>query len=193
MDAPTDYLSSHAVAKLINASPSAVLNWIDNGLLAAYRTPGGHRRVERGALIRFLRDHDMPVPLSLAGVARLLIIDDDTTFLRNAKRLIKRHAPKLTVETAESSMDALLKIGLFRPDAVLVDAYMPGVNGVDLCKRLQASPETKSIMIVALSGRLTRQLEASFADAGAMAVLSKPLDTHLLLETLGLASAVATA
>ena len=63
----TDYLSSHAVAKLVHASPSAVLNWIDDGLLPAYRTPGGHRRVQHDALIKFLRDHEMPVPGPLAA------------------------------------------------------------------------------------------------------------------------------
>ncbi len=40
-------------------------------------------------------------------------VDDDKTFLRNAKPLIGRHAPLLTVETADGSMDALLKIGIF--------------------------------------------------------------------------------
>ncbi len=188
----TDYVSTHAISKLISASPSAVLNWIDDGLLPAYRTPGGHRRVERGALIRFLRDHEMPIPRSLAGVARLLVVDDDDSFLRTTKRLLKKRAGHLTVETATNSMDALLKIGIFRPDAVLVDAYMPGINGVELCRRLQRDPETQNITMVAMSGRVTSKLESAFVDAGAVGVLGKPLDTALLLDVLGLSSEVAT-
>ncbi len=188
----TDYVSSHQAAKLISASPSAVLNWIDDGLLPAYRTPGGHRRVERSALIRFLRDHEMPIPRSLAGVARLLIVDDDEKFLRTTSRLLKRKAGHLTVETAANSMDALLRIGIFRPDAVLVDTYMAGVNGVELCRRLQAGPETNQTTVVAMSGRVTAKLEAAFVDAGAVGVLAKPLDTNLLLDVLGLSNVVST-
>ncbi len=187
------YVTSHQVAKLISASNSSILQWIDKGLLPAYRTPGGHRRVERGALIRFLRDHGMPIPRQLADVARLLVVDDEKTFLRNAKRLIGRHAPLLTVETADSAMDALLKIGIFRPDAVLVDAKMPGIDGVELCRRLQADPATEHVTIVAMSGRVTSKLESAFVEAGAVGVLSKPLDAKLLFDVLGLNQAVASA
>ncbi len=187
------YVTSHQAAKLVSTSPSAVLNWIDDDLLPAYRTPGGHRRVERGALIRFLRDHGMPIPRQLAGVARLLVVDDDKTFLRNAKRLMARRAPLLNVETADSSMDALLKIGIFRPDAVLVDAKMPGIDGVELCRRLQSDPATEHVTIVAISGRVTSKLESAFVEAGAVGVLTKPLDTDLLLDVLGLNQAVVVA
>ncbi len=189
---PPEYVSSHQVAKLINASASAVLNWIDDGLIPAYRTPGGHRRVERGALIRFLRDQGMPIPRQLAGVARLLLVDDDVNFLRTTRRLLTKRASGLTVETAVSSMDALLKIGIFRPDAVLVDAKMPGVDGVELCRRLQSDTETKHITVIAMSGRVTTRLENAFVAAGAVGVLPKPLDTALLLDALGLSSATAS-
>ncbi len=190
---PEHYVSSHQVAKLLNASPSAVVSWIDKELLPAYRTPGGHRRVDRGALIRFLRDHGMPIPRQLVAVARLLVVDDDKTFLRNATRLMARRAPQLTVETADSAMDALLKIGIFRPDAILVDAKMPEMNGVDLCRRLAEDEATRHITVVAISGRVTAKLEAAFVDAGAVGLLAKPLDTSVLLDVLGLGSVVASA
>ncbi len=180
-----NYFSSHAVAKLIEVSPSAVLNWIEKGILVAYRTPGGHRRIERGALIRFLHEHDMPIPPALAGVARLLVIDDDTSFLRTAKRLLKRTVPSLTIQTAEGGVDGLIQMGLFRPDAVLLDAYMPGVDGIEVCRALRKTKETKHVMVIALTGRPSRQLEDKFLSAGAVAVVNKPLDARHLLDLLG--------
>ncbi len=189
MTTTTNYVSSHAIAKLIGASPSAVLNWIDGGLLPCYRTPGGHRRVRTGALIQFLRENEMPVPRSLVGVSRLLVVDDDKGVLRSVKRLIKKRVPALTVETSEGAMDALLKIGIFRPDAVLVDAYMPGMNGVELCEKLRSNTETEHMTVVALSGKVTRKLEEQLLTAGAVAVLGKPLDSQKLLGALGLQTA----
>lgn len=182
----SDYLTSHAVAKLVRVSPSTVLSWIDKGLLPAHRTPGGHRRVEPAALVRFLRDHDMPIPRDLSSVTRLLVIDDEAPFLSTARRFLKRHAPQLKVETADGAVDGLLKVGTFRPDAVLLDAYMPGMDGVEVCRRLRASAATAHIRVVAITAHPSPGIETAFRKAGAVACLSKPLQPMALLSALGL-------
>jgi excisionase family DNA binding protein len=183
------YLTSHAVAKLVRVSPSTVLSWIDKGLLPAHRTPGGHRRVEPAALVRFLREHDMPIPRDLSNVSRLLVIDDEAPFLSTARRFFKRYAPALKVETADGAIDGLLKVGTFRPDAVLLDAFMPGMDGVEVCRRLRASGATAHIRVVAITAHVSPELETAFRKAGAVACLSKPLDPTGLLAALGLEGA----
>jgi excisionase family DNA binding protein len=181
---PPAYLTSHQIAQLVHVSPSTVLSWIDKGILPAHRTPGGHRRVERVALVHFLRNHRMPVPRQLAGVGRLLLIDDEPVFLRTTRRQLKRQAPWLQLETSESAADGLIKVGTFRPDAVLLDAYMPGMDGIEVCRLLRSSPETAHIMVVAVSGHPSQEIEAEFVRAGAVSVLNKPLDMALFLSLL---------
>ena len=96
------FLTSHAVAELIGVSPSTVLSWIDKGLLPAFRTPGGHRRVEPSALLEFLRAHQMPVPRTLLPQAkRMLLIDDDIVFLRSTKRALKPPPDPALEKTSE--------------------------------------------------------------------------------------------
>lgn len=182
------YLSSHEVARLAGVSPSTVLVWIDQGKLHAHRTPGKHRRVSREVLVAFMREHGMPIPRELTS--RLLVIDDDPAFLRTVQRVLKRRAPQLIVETANGAIDGLLKVGTWRPDAVLLDAYMPGMDGVEVCKRLRASPETANILVVALTGRPSPELAAAFRKAQAVACLVKPLDLEELLKALGWQTAV---
>jgi CheY-like chemotaxis protein len=162
-----------------------VLSWIDKGLLAAHRTPGGHRRVEAGTLVRFLRDNQMPVPRELVSVATLLIVDDDVTFLRSLERLLKARAPELTVETADSAVDGLLKVGTLRPDAVLLDAYMPGMNGIEVCRRLNGSAETRHILVLAVTGQPSDEIVQQFRAAGAAECFAKPVDVDALLKALG--------
>src|SRR5260221_11885047 len=138
----TVYLTSHEIARLLGVSASAVLSWIDKGWLNAHRTPGGHRRVEKSVLLEFLRSKQMPIPVGLAGVRRLLIIDDEPVTLRTTERQLKTQAPELSVMTADGAIDGLLKIGTFRPDAVLLDAYMPSMTGMEVCRRIKEAPET---------------------------------------------------
>ena len=178
------YLTSHQIAALVHVSPSTVLAWIDKELLRGHRTPGGHRRVERGALVTFLRAHKMPVPRALAGVRRLLAIDDEAAFLRGLCRQLKKQAPWLEVETAEGAAEALIKVGTFNADAVLLDAFMPGMDGMEVCRLLRSGRETAHIMVVALTGHASPDVEAEFLRAGAVAVLSKPLDGAELIKVL---------
>lgn len=181
------FLTSHAVAELIGVSPSTVLSWIDKGLLSAFRTPGGHRRVEPSALIEFLRAHQMPVPKSLLPQAkRLLLIDDDDLFLRSTKRSLLQQFPTVEVDLASSAVEGLLKIGTDKPDAVLLDAMMPGMDGVEACRQLRQNASTAEIVIIALTGRLDDELTAAFKLAGANDCLRKPLDLGVLTQILGL-------
>jgi len=177
--------TSHEVAALMQVSPSAVLRWIDQGLLRAFRTPGGHRRVGTDALLEFLHARKMPVPGALgASRVRVLVIDDEPGFLASLGEALARAEPRLEIELAESAVDGLIKLGLRKPDVVLLDAYMPGMDGPEVCRRIKAAPETAHISVIAMSGRRSDELLARFEKAGAASFLPKPLKTAAIIEQL---------
>jgi len=181
----TYYYTSYAIARLVRVSPTTVVSWINRGVLSAHRTPGGHRRVEAGTLVRFLRENDIAIPEELFNVTTLLVVDDDASFLRSIKRLLRVHAPSLTVETADSAVDGLMKVGSVRPDAVLLDAYMPGTNGIEVCRQLTASAETRHVLVLAVTGRPSEEIARQFKEAGAARCFSKPVDARTVLEAIG--------
>ena len=74
----------------------------------------------------------------------------------------------------------------FQPDAVLLDAMMPGMDGVEVCRQIRQNPGTANVAVIALTGRLDDELAAAFKQAGAAACLRKPLDINALLQLLGL-------
>lgn len=53
------------VANLLHVHQTTIIDWIQKGMLKAYHTPGGHRRVEKNNLIGFLESHKMPIPHDL--------------------------------------------------------------------------------------------------------------------------------
>ena len=92
-------LSTFAIAEMLKVDPGSVANWIDQGLLKAHRTPGGHRRVIEENLIRFLREHKMPVPEELGDSTpvRVLVVDDERGVAKMVVMAIRRQFPDFEI------------------------------------------------------------------------------------------------
>lgn len=179
-------LTSSEVGELLQVNPSSVKKWVDDGLLIAFRTPGGHRRIRAADLVSFLVRHDMPIPNALQDAAkkRLLIVDDETDQLKALARSLKRFADRVEVTTTSNGIDALVLVGSFHPHAVLLDVYMPGIDGLEVCRRLKKNPATKDVAVYVVSGAFTSSLEQKALEAGAVQCLSKPVDVRVVLSLL---------
>lgn len=176
-------LTSSEVGELLQVNPSSVKKWVDDGLLLAFRTPGGHRRIRAADLVSFLVRHEMPIPVDLQDAAkkRLLIVDDETDQLKALSRSFKRFADRVEVTTTSNGIDALVLVGSFHPHAVLLDVYMPGIDGLEVCRRLKKNPATKDVQVYVVSGAFTSALEQKALEAGAVKCLPKPIDARQVL------------
>ena len=176
-------LTSSEVGELLQVNPSSVKKWVDDGLLLAFRTPGGHRRIRAADLVSFLVRHEMPIPVDLQDAAkkRLLIVDDETDQLKALSRSFKRFADRVEVTTTSNGIDALVLVGSFHPHAVLLDVYMPGIDGLEVCRRLKKNPATKDVQVYVVSGAFTSALEQKALEAGAVKCLPKPIDAKQVL------------
>jgi excisionase family DNA binding protein len=179
-------LTSSEVAELLQVNPSSIKKWVDDGLLVAFRTPGGHRRIRATDLVTFLVQHSMPISPELQDAAkkRLLVVDDETEQLRAISRSLKRFADRIEVQTTSNGIDALVLVGSFHPHAVLLDVYMPGIDGLEVCRRLRKNPATKDVQVYVVSGAFTSSLEQKALEAGAIKCLPKPIDARLVVSLL---------
>jgi len=78
------------------------------------------------------------------------------------------------IELAESGEEALEKISQNKPDLVLLDVTMPGMDGYEVCKKIKADPELKDIHIIFMTGRDTNEDEVRGLDEGATDFIKKP-------------------
>src|SRR5471032_2453644 len=101
-------LTSHEVGQLLQVNPSSVNKWVNEGLIPAFRTPGGHRRIRAFDLVGFLRAHKMPIPRPLedASKRRLLIADDDVKAAKGLERVLKKYGDRLQVQIVPNGIDA---------------------------------------------------------------------------------------
>nr|WP_315426038.1 response regulator [uncultured Albidiferax sp.] len=105
---------------------------------------------------------------------RVLIVDDNAMNLAIAQVVLQADA--FEVECAGGAAEALQKVDLFRPELILMDIQMPGMDGLELTQLLKARPATQGIVVVAFTAFAMRGDEAKMRSAGCDGYLSKPID-----------------
>ena len=170
--------TTHDLSRLLHVNPRSVINWIEQDLLQSFRTPGGHRRVRHEDLLAFLRKHNIPMPGALAGgTFSVLIVEDDPDVSKILQTLLESQGG-YSVTTAADGINALMVVGRERPDLMILDIKIPGVDGIEVCRQIKADPKGKTA-IIAISGQPDSSAKA--LAAGADAFVSKPLDPEGLL------------
>lgn len=178
-------LTTSAVARLLGVAVGSISNWIDQGRLKAGRTPGGHRRIEVDDLIAFLRKQGLRVPPELApAAAKVLVVDDDQPLTKWLAEEIKEEYPDCEVLVAHDGFAAGEMVGAHKPQAVILDLRMPGMDGYEVCRRIKSNEDTKDTAVIAITAYPSAEAEKSILDCGARAYLTKPLDLELLLKEL---------
>ena len=105
----------------------------------------------------------------------ILVVDDNVANLK-LMRLLLRHQG-YEVEVSTGAAQALATLATFRPRVILMDLQMPGIDGLELTRRLKADPATRDITIVAVTAYAMKGDEALARAAGCDGYLTKPIDT----------------
>jgi excisionase family DNA binding protein len=180
-------MTPNQVAALLKVSAVTVRHWSLAGKLKFVTTPGGHRRYTRNEIERFARENDIKLEPTRTGEYRILIVDDNVDLavsLSEALTMIAAHT--VSTDVAHDGYSAGEKLHIFRPDVILLDLFMPGLNGFATCRRIKGDDSTKHIRIIAMTGTPTSENVEQILAYGADACLAKPFRIGELLETLGL-------
>ena len=180
------YFTSHQVGDILQVNPSSVVKWINDGILSAFRTPGGHRRISASELVRFARHHGMPIPEELKelAVSKVLVADDESRFLSALQRALKPYENEIALQTVENGIDALVLTGSLKPDILILDIRMPGIDGFQVLERIKSYPDTQHTVVIAVSGQMDDATAERCKKLGAFMCLAKPVKVPELLETL---------
>ena len=109
-------------------------------------------------------------------MSRKILLVDDEDDIREVAQMSLEMTAGWDVVTASSGADALRLAAAERPDAILLDVMMPGMDGPDTARALHASAETETIPIILLTAKVQAADRRRFDDLGVAGVLSKPFD-----------------
>ncbi len=113
---------------------------------------------------------------------KVLVVDDDRDAVDMLKMLLEMNGG--TTHVAYDGAEAVRLAGEVRPDVVLLDIGMPGMNGYDACRRIREQPWGRSMILVALTGLGHDDDYAKSEKSGFDMHLVKPVEPELLLTVL---------
>lgn len=105
-------------------------------------------------------------------MARVLVVDDDLSVADAISRMLNRRGHETIV--VHSGPDAIEAAHTQGPDLVVLDVVMPGMDGVEVCRRMRADPETAHLPILFLTARIMIEDKIKGFEAGADDYLTKP-------------------
>ena len=114
---------------------------------------------------------------------RILIIDDGQRTRQMYSMLLGQLGHE--VQTAADGWSGIEMVQSFRPDAVLLDVGMPGLNGFATCKQIRAQSSGKDIALIAVTGWAQYEVQQEAEEAGFDRILVKPVGAQKILEVIG--------
>jgi excisionase family DNA binding protein len=173
--AEPDWLTLGQAARYLGVAQSTIRKWSDQGRVPAFYTPGGHRRFRRQDLETFV---DRSGPGGQRGGGPLVLVVDDEPSLREYMR-VNLELAGYSVREAGDGESALAAIEDQKPDLVLLDVVMPGIDGWQLLRQLEE--RHGSIPVIMFSGKIDDAAAAEAAEHGARGFVGKPFDPEELV------------
>jgi DNA-binding response OmpR family regulator len=110
------------------------------------------------------------------GKFNVLIVDDEEEIVDLVRTFLQRQGG-YEISAASDGITALIEVGSTKPDLLMLDIMIPGVDGLEVCRRIKNDSTNKTV-IIAVSG--SAKYEKGALQAGADAFMVKPIDLELL-------------
>lgn len=180
----SEYCSTIEVAQMLGLAVRSVQLMVDRGELEAWKTSGGHRRILRESVNRWVASRHQDgeggsLGKSTAGVGakrpqKILLIEDSAHFQNLISLLVQQHLPESEIHIASDGISGLAKFGQIQPQLLLVDILLPGIDGAALITSLRSDPQFSNTKLVIITGLTDSEMSPyAFALEG-LPVIRKP-------------------
>lgn len=185
-----DVLTTGEVARICNVAPRTVSKWFDSGQLKGYRIPGSKdRRIPLSSLIKFMKEHNIPLDGVMSGRTRVLIVDEESEIVSVLQKVLSEQA-HYEVRVAHSAFTAGLECQRFQPHVLLMDIHLADIKAQELLKTVRENPDLQLTKVIAMSSKLTDGQAHQLLQSGFDGFLKKPFHIRQVIDAIEEATAV---
>lgn len=174
-----DYCGTHYAAKMLGLSVSDVQMLVEKGEIDAWKTLGGYRRVALRSINCYLTKNKSAlsqVNTNPKYRLRVLIVEDDENTQELYQSLFASWDLALDCTWMSSAVQALMDTASIRPDLLITDLQMPGVDGIEMLKALTRNKHLAKMQILVITGVKNDVIEARGGIPGYAHVVQKPIN-----------------
>ena len=148
------YCGTSYAAKLLGMSVATVQTLVEKGEIEAWKTRGGHRRISMRSIHQDLRDNQPSSALAQVATTSLhvLVVEDDENTRELFKACFDDWNLPVDLSLMGSALEALVDIASLKPDLLITDLDMPGVDGLEMLKVLRRNPVLANMQVLVITG-----------------------------------------
>lgn len=189
------FCTTREAAQILGVALRTVQMWTNNGLIDAWKTQGGHRRISRESVERLVARPPASTAAAPAEAApanrqktpaahalHILVVEDDPLLQHLYRINLARWPMRPHVTTASNGYEALVLLGRETPDLLILDLHMPEFDGFRVLRSLREMPELDAVRIIVVSGLDPAEIQARGEIPADIPVLPKPISFTRLQE-----------
>lgn len=177
-------ITTAQAAERLGVSPQTIQKWVDAGHLPAWKTMGGHRRLDADAVDRMAVERSSRIGGGPTGESIMLVEDNPVTAAVLEAQLLELR-PGARLRIFGDGFTALLDAGRDVPDLLITDIDLPGLDGLAMIRKLQDNPATRAMRIVLATSHTATELERFGPLPDGVPLLQKPVTPEALGAALG--------
>jgi excisionase family DNA binding protein len=184
------FCTTREAADLLGVSVGTIQLWVESGLLRAWKTTGGHRRVMRDSIDNIL--HKAPEPPAPPAAPprnnsgnrplQVMVVEDDPILLRLYETRLAGWPMPLHLTAMGNAYTALMAVGRNAPDLLISDLHMSGVDGFAMLWALHGASHMATTTIVVVSGLTRAEIAQRGGVPPGIEILPKPIPFDRLQE-----------
>ena len=172
-----EYLTTREAAKILDVAVSTIQLWVNNGLLNAWTTAGGHRRIAHSSVDEMLVQQQTVLEQSkLKKQLSVVVVEDDAQLLRLYEKQLLSWNVQAHVVTAKDGYEGLINIGRILPDVIITDLMMPNMDGFQMVRALNELSLLKHSLIIVISGLTESEVELRGGLPAGVHLFTKPVN-----------------
>lgn len=177
-DSTDEYCGTSYAAKLLNLSVGSIQSLVEKNELVAWKTQGGHRRIS----LQSIQAYQSRTNTSSKAIGqpnpslKVLVVEDDAHNRAMYQAHFDRWDLPIDAVLLSSAIEALLDIPVIKPQVLMADLRMPGIDGVEMLRQLSVHPQFTKMSVIVITGLSDEEIAAYGELPSGTHVLRKPVD-----------------